>query len=241
MGIYAIPALVRSITESKQMNSNIKFDTKITGLFLLLKQNLGSVFRGNWIGFLSGLIPYVGVDMSSYIAYYTERYLKKSTLAQVAAAETACNAAGISVLLPLLIYGIAIQPSEVLVLELTNTVSFALNWTTVQPVFHILAFWLIVGNLVSFLFSWNFAGWLINKITLMGSWLPWILLTLCVYSLYTIGTSYGQGIYYIAVLAAFSLIGYLVRFRDMLPFVFVLMLQDKLEPALIRLFVIYGN
>lgn len=240
MGIYAIPGILRNITAIIDVKS-IKFDTKISGLWSLVQQNAGSIFRGNWIGFFSGLIPYVGVDLSSYIAYYTERYLKRDNMAQVAAAETASNAAGISVLLPMLIYGIAIQPSENILLELANTTSHVVNWDSIQPIFHIIAIWLIAANCISFLLSWNFASWIVTQLSALGRWVPWILLTLCTYSVWSIGVDYGQGFYYITVLTVFSIIGYIVRNQDMLPFVFIFMLQDKLEPALMRLSIIYLN
>jgi putative tricarboxylic transport membrane protein len=241
MGIYAIPGIVKSILDPYLSVESLEFDTRITGIWSLVSRNIGSIFRGNWIGFFSGLIPYVGVDLSSYMAYYAERYLKRDHMAQVAAAETASNAAGISVLLPVLIYGIAIQPSESILLELANTTSQVVNWVSVQPIFHVIAVWLIVANLLSFLLSWNFAGWIVNQLSLLGRLVPWMLLMLCTYSVWSIGMDYGQGLYYITVLCVFSIVGYIFRNQDMLPFVFVFMLQDKLEPALMRLSIIYLN
>jgi TctA family transporter len=182
----------------------------------------------------------VGVDLSSYIAYYTERLLKKDHMSQVAAAETASNAAGIAMLLPLLIYGIAIQPSENILLEITNSTAYVLNWTTVKPLFEQIAAWLIVGNLLCFLLSWNLANPIIRNLNRLGKTVPWALGSICIYSVYSLGVDSGQGAYYLLVLAVFTVLGLLFRKQDVLPFIFVFMLQDKLEPAIMRLWTLYN-
>ena len=238
MGAYAIPNIIASIGLS--VNPTVDITASVGNKLILMRDNLGAISRGSVLGFFAGLIPYVGVDLSSYVAYYTERLLKRDWLSQVAAAETATNAAGIAMLLPLLIYGIAIQPSENLLLEITNSTVYVLNWTTVKPLFETIAAWLIVGNLLSFLLSWNLASPIIRNLNRLGKTVPWLLGVICVYSVYSIGVSSGQGLYYLLVLSVFTSLGIVFRKQDLLPFIFIFMLQDKLEPAIMRLWILYN-
>jgi len=240
LGMYAIPNIVKSIDSlDGAASAAIDFNRKLVNKLKLIKDNVFSMIRGSWIGFFAGLIPYVGIDVSAYIAFYVERWLKNSSLRQATAAETATNAAGISVLLPVLIYGIAIQPSENLLLEITNTSAHVLNWITVKPIFETVAAWLIIANIISFFLSWNLAGAVIKNLYKLGRYTPWILTAICTYTVFKIGYSYGQGLYYIIVLAVFSTIGLLLRNQDKMPFIFVFLLQDRLEPAIVRMLTLY--
>ena len=233
-----MPNIISSF-KTYNMVPKINFGESIEKL-KLVRGNVGSMLRGSVLGYIAGLIPYVGVDLSSYIAYYIEKWLGKDTVAKVAAAETATNAAGISVLLPLLIFGIAIQPSENVLLEITNSASYYLNWDTVKPMFLTMAAWLMFANLISFFLSWNLAAFVVRNLNKIGRMFPWLLAVFCTYSVYSIGTEYNQGAYYLIVMGVFTVLGLIFRKEDLLPFIFVYMLQDRLEPAIIRLYTIYS-
>jgi putative tricarboxylic transport membrane protein len=239
LGAYAMPNIINSLRQSK-ITVDTEFKSDRPSKKSLITDNIGPIARGSVLGYIAGLIPYVGVDLSSYLAYYSERLLKRDHMSQIAAAETATNAAGIAMLLPLLIFGIAVQPSENLLLEITNSTSYVLNWNTVKPMFIEVSAWLVIANLLSFILSWNLARPVIDNLSNLGKIVPWMLCLLCVYSAYSIGVDYNQGIYYLIVMAAFSLLGWLLRDQDTLPFIFVFMLQDKLEPAIIRIYTLYS-
>lgn len=239
LGMYAMPTILKSLNQP-MLASDTRFNYAQAGRLELITSNAAPIARGSVIGYLAGLIPYVGVDLSSYLAYYSEKLLKRDHMAQIAAAETATNAAGIAMLLPLLIFGIAVQPSQNLLLEITNSVSYVLNWTSVKPMFMIVAAWLVIANFFSFFLSWNLARPVIDNLSKLGKAVPWLLCLLCVYSVYSIGMEHNQGVYYLIVMTVFSAIGWIFRKEDTLPFIFVFMLQDKLEPAIIRLYTLYS-
>ena len=54
-----------------------------------------------------------------------------------------------------------------------------------------------------------------------------IFFLLC-FILYYVGAQYFQGVYYLAVFLALLPVGYLLKKQDMLPFVFVFILQERL-------------
>ena len=240
LGIYAFPSVLRSLEQRIEVtDKEFNFSKNISNKLILLKGNFFAIVRGNLIGFFSGIIPYVGIDLSSYIAFYVERSLKKSILNQIIASETATNAAGISVLLPLLIYGIAIQPSESILLEAVNSGHNVVNWATVSPMFTTIAVWLVIANMACFFLSWNLVGPVISSLRACSRYVPWFMCAMCVYTVYSIGVLYGQSVYYISVMLVFGIIGYLLRARDTLPFIFIFMLQHSLESAILRFYYIY--
>lgn len=76
-----------------------------------------SSLRGTAVGTIVGLIPMVGSILSSNIAHAMEtRYHPgtdlKSSLSRLTAAEAANNSSFISVMIPLLVFGLAIIPSQ---------------------------------------------------------------------------------------------------------------------------------
>lgn len=240
LGIYAIPAVVRSLLRPLAISANeFEFSSHIPDKLGLLMQHFSAIIRGNFIGFFSGIIPYIGVDICSYVAFYTERFFKRPILSQVISSETATNAAGISVLLPLLVYGIAIQPSEAVLLEAVNTSKDIVNWQSVEPIFGTIAFWLIVANAICFFLSWNLARPVISNLSNIGRWVPLLMAVLCVYTVLMVGVGFGQGTYYLIVLVVFGLLGWLLRNLDILPFIFGFTLQHSLESTLVKFWILY--
>jgi putative tricarboxylic transport membrane protein len=239
-GVYAIPKILESMQTKISINlpivPKIGFKEKIT----LLKTNLTSGIRGSVIGFFSGLIPYIGIDLSSYLAFNVERFFNKENyISQLTASETAQNGAVIGMLLPLLIFGVAITASENMLLEAIGPNSATLNWNVIKPWFHYIAFWLLVTSIISFLLSWNFALRIMKVITLLGRYAPFLFAIICVIAVAYVGMQYSLTLYYLLALAVFSGIGYFFRQHDFLPFILIFLLQDKLEPAMIRMYLIY--
>lgn len=239
-GIYAIPKIIEGLGSKLTIDVALQAKLKLSEMFSLIRTNFFSGLRGSLIGFFSGLIPYIGVDISAYIAFNVEKLLNKHNyLRQVTAAESATNGAAISTLLPLLIFGIAITASESILLEAVNSSSQIINWTIIEPWFHYIAFWLILTNLICFFLSWNFALQIMQGITKLGKYAPVFFAGVCVAVVYYVGSQYALAGYYVFVLFAFTVIGFVFRRYDFLPFILIFLLQDQLEPAIIRLYNIY--
>jgi len=241
MGVFAVPKIIDVIQNPLPKSVDINMPVaKMSELVQHAWSRASSIAVGAVTGFFSGLIPFIGIDLSAYLAFYLEKMRTDDRLRHVIAAETATNAAGISVLLPLLIYGIAIMPSEVFLLEITNTSTYVINWINVKPMFPVIAFWLIVANFVCFIFSWNLAVRIMRVVASLGWTLPWLMLLVCCYSIWSVGLAYGAPYYYLTVMAVFSVIGYVFRREDWLPFLIVFMLHHQLEPAIMRMWIIYS-
>jgi putative tricarboxylic transport membrane protein len=239
-GVYALPKILESMHTKIDMTVSISTTIKFKEKLELIKNNWLSGVRGSIIGFFSGLIPYIGIDLSSYLAFNVEKFFNKNNhVAQLTSSETAQNGAIIGVLLPLLMFGVAITASENILLEIIGPGSAILNWSVVKPWFHYIAFWLFVTSIISFLLSWNFALQIMKVVTKLGSYAPILFAIICVLAVAYVGMQFSLTTYYIFVLGIFGTIGYILRKYDFLPFILIFLLQDKLEAAIVRMYLIY--
>jgi putative tricarboxylic transport membrane protein len=231
MGLYTIPIMWKQWETKSNLNlistHNLRFVCSIG--------NLITAVRSSLIGFLMGLVPYVGINASSGLAFYIEKYLNPTdNVKQAIAAETSNNAATISVLIPLLLFGIAIQPSEAVVLEILYSSSVVVNWQTVLMVLPWLYSMIVFSNLISLVLSFPLVN-LISKLFLyIYKFLPHIITIFCMITIYLIGSQFSQPIYYFICLFIFSGIGLVFRNIDMMPLIFSFLLQENLEYAIIR-------
>jgi putative tricarboxylic transport membrane protein len=239
-GFFVVPVIYNMFADREEINVlSIETDLTIVRKLTLIRDCLPSMLRGSVLGFFTGIIPYVGVDLSSYLGFYVERLLKSNTVKQIAAAETATNAAAISVLLPMMLYGIAISVSENLILEIVNTSNRTLNWSTIQPLFPILALSLMITNIISFFLSWNLAGSVVNVLSMYHRYIPYAITPLCCYSVWSLGELHSQGSYYLITAMVFGIFGIFFRNADRLPFLMIFLLHEQAKPAIFRFIQLY--
>jgi putative tricarboxylic transport membrane protein len=162
-------------------SNNIKENRQITiGFFekvkLLLSFNyFPSIFRGSFIGFISGLIPGASYTVSSNIADSSEKIIvenKKdndSLLKRLISAESANNSATISVLIPFLVLSIPIIMSEAIILGIAQVKGFTFtnSFSFLTSNFNIVFVGLIFINLI----NWIIAGIFFNNLIKIYSWL----------------------------------------------------------------------
>jgi len=240
LGIYAIPNVIKMIYDLEQIKTIQFHYEKVFDKTNLALQHSFVAIRSSFIGFISGIIPYVGTSISSYLAFLIEKKLNPNKfLYQAIAAESANNSANISVLFPLLMLSVAIVPSEYILLEIVSNQNVSAIWSTItQNVFYILSCLLII-NAICFLVSWN----LINSISMIffkaKRVLCFCMIFLILYGVYTIGFNYGQELYYVVVLLVFSIFGFLLRKHDLLPFVYCFLLQNHIQQIVYRVTTIY--
>ena len=153
LGFYAIPKMFE-LMKMKRPETTPLQETQLE------KFNYASALRGSFLGAFCGLIPFIGNSISSNLGHMIEQRLDKlnnirHSLARLTSAETANNAAQVTLLIPLLIIGIALQPSELVLLDMIEskawTVTGEINWK--QNLFVI--FGLPIGCLISALLCYN--------------------------------------------------------------------------------------
>jgi TctA family transporter len=199
--------------------------------------------RGSVIGSVCGVIPYVGCVITSNLAHWVERWRSPSrslshSLSRLSAAEAANNAAHITSLIPFIVMGLAVQPSELVLLEVLHSQG-------VRPQDLVgLVFAVALGVSASA----ATAGWLCSSVvaSLMSWFQRWywaivtVLLVLLLSNVVWLGWSSDQAMYYVITFAVSVVLGLaLHRHVDALPLVLLLLLQNQLDIVLPRIYQFY--
>jgi TctA family transporter len=237
LGIYAVPVMLRMAASQAPTIA-----TEITRQWTL-PTSWPSMLRGSAIGAVCGLIPYVGCVITSNLAHWTERWKNSAnsldhSLKRLSAAEAANNAAHVTSLIPFIVMGLAIQPSELVLLEVLHTQG-------VRPQdLAGLVFMIAAGVAVSA----AFAGWMCSSVVSgLLTWFKkyyWAIVTilgvLLLANVAWLGWTSDQTVYYLIVFAVSLAVGLLLpRQLDVLPLVLVLLLQNQLDIVLPRFYQFY--
>jgi putative tricarboxylic transport membrane protein len=237
LGVYAVPTMLRI---ANNVAPTVPVQIKPGGA---ADRNWGSMVRGGAIGAVCGVVPYVGCVITSNLAHWVERWRSPShslshSLSRLSAAEAANNAAHITSLIPFIVMGLAVQPSELVLLEILHT-----QGIRPQDIMG-LVFTVACGVAVSAAVS----GWLCGHLVagLLNWFKQWywiIVLTLTVLLLLNVawmGWTADQTWYYVAVFAVSLIVGLILQRRvDALPLVLVLLLQNQLDIVLPRIYQFY--
>jgi putative tricarboxylic transport membrane protein len=237
LGVYAVPVMLR-IAVNPMPTDAAKIQQQYT-----VARPWGSMLRGSMIGAVCGLIPYVGCVITSNLAHWVERWRCSSrslshSLSRLSAAESANNAAHVTSLIPFIVMGLAVQPSELVLLEILHNQG-------VRPqdlggvVFMVAA---------AVAISAATAGWLCSQVvTGLLTWFRrwyWVIVTvltlLLAINVAWIGWSSDQTAYYMITFVVSMAVGLLLSRRmDALPLVLVLLLQNQLDIVMPRIYQFY--
>jgi putative tricarboxylic transport membrane protein len=246
LALFIIPQLYQAY---KIQNTKTKIDQskfKVSLHFKNFIKHWRSSVRGTVLGFFGGLCPGLSTTLSSTLSYAVEKKLEKDyrpgSMKCLIASETANNSGSFSMLIPLLILGIPIVPSEALLYDINASKGFVFGASTFDiQIFYIVVFVLMMANCVSLLLCWPFAKYvaLINSIDKRIVNIA-ILLLLFVIMIY-IGSYTWQSLYYLVVFVVLLPVAYLVRNENTLPLIFIFLIQDRLETLFYRMPMLFGS
>lgn len=238
-GLYTLPNVLK-ISDIKVVNKEEIYSDSLIVSISKTKSYLSCILLSSITGFISGLIPYLGNTTSSYISYYVDKKFKHSNYrSNIVAAESANNSANISVLIPLLLLGVAITPSELILLEILASGYHTLSWINLKGITNYLIFSIILTNFVAFYISWRMADLFSKIIANYQNIISYCVLMLTFFSILYVGSKYDQTFYYLIVLLIFGLLGFFLRNISFIPFIYSFLLQNNLEPLIYRFFKLY--
>ena len=243
MGLYVVPSLWKHLksdntakvsTHNTTSNADYKFDTPIA-----------TTARSGIIGYLLGIIPGTSFVLAGNASYNFEKWLKgktgqyqPGTPSAAVACETGNQTGAFSSLIPLLYFGIPITAGEGLIFDMMlqqgaifQSGTFLLdNWV---PLFG--AFIIIV--IAAFALSWPLANYCMMFFkSLESKKLFTALIIFCILTtLYQGYVSNAIELYSITFLLALA-IGIAIKTFDVLPALFVLILQQSIETSVINFF-----
>lgn len=198
-----------------------------------------SIFRGSVLGAVAGLIPGVGTNVSSQLAFDVETKMSKKPIQQLLAAESANNAAALTVLLPLIVLGMPIIASEALILDVVTfkgTV-IGLQWFLSDSIYGfsniaVLMAGLFIANLLAFVLAWRWAP----AVAYYYRLIPLKIFIVCLMMLLTGLLAYNSVMmltYHTDIMIAICLTPLMIYITakkiDSLPLVFAAMLAEQLH------------
>lgn len=237
LGLYAVPVMLRiAQTPAPQSAAVMPGSWSVPRAWF-------SMLRGSVVGTVAGLVPYVGCVITSNLAHWLERWHHRGwnldhSMRRLSAAEAANNAAHVSSLIPFMIMGLAVQPSELVLLEILHV-----QGVRPQDIANLLV---TVGLAIAV--SALVAGWLCGHVvsSLMGWFQRWfgvivaVLMVVLLINVAWLGWSGDQTVYYLITFLVCTAVGLVLHRRvDALPLVLVLLLQNQLDIVLPRIYQFY--
>jgi len=245
LALFVVPQLYQASSIGKHTQKVAQDSFRVSVHFKNFIRHWSSALRGTVLGFFAGMCPGLSTTLSSTLSYAMEKKLEKGyqqgSMKCLIASETANNSGSFSMLIPLLIFGIPIVPSEALLYDINASKGFIFGSTTFDmTIFYTVVFVLMLANCVSLIMCWPFAKYIahINRVDkrLMNSIVLLILAMVMVY----IGSYTWQAWYYIIVFLALLPFAYLLRNQNTLPLIFVFLVQDRLETLIYRMPMLFG-
>jgi len=229
LGMYAIPTMFDAFVNDLKTNRKYNIENEDISI---PKGNVSllAVARGTLMGFFLGLIPMFGSAVSSNATYYAEnKWVKTSkNIDKIASSESANNASAISALIPLLAIGVAILPSEIVLLSILEDSGWTFNHVTVNTLFTV-GLGVAVSSLVCYLLFVNYILKAVKIYTRYQLHLMILFTGIMLLGIYYQGSLVMQSSYYISVLFLSVIIGFVLRYFNIntIPFIIGFLLNTK--------------
>lgn len=189
-----------------------------------------SIGRGTIIGSIIGLVPVIGNAITSQIAWLAEQRRPSSALSRVTSAESANNSGNVTVLLPLLMFGLPIVPSEMILYNMLSAQGWTNNTLTSSSVLLIFA-----AAAVSSVIGWIACGVLVNRLVSFVQRhyqsLAASAVVLTALSVVYLGMQAYNTVFYLAVLAVAVAVGLIFAKRDFNPFLISFLVSQPLAAS----------
>ena len=243
-GLLAIP-LINKYIVWKEKTTNIDLNVTETKI----KFPFWSSIRGGILGLFTGLLPAIGTAIGSNLAWRVERIFfpkddPTSVISRLTSAESANNGSQITVLVPLLILGIAIVPSEMILLSVIETKSWMpgeSTWMLMNLNFYEwLMVSLITSSIICYLVCYTFikiiSNWIGKHLNLINKLCILIMAVAVFYAGYLVEAR----TFFMSCFIIFSLIGILFKKIDFIPLVAGYFIGDILIDTILILSFIYS-
>jgi len=240
LGVYAVPTMLLIKYQQSPMGMTIDVNGHMQRPFAWL-----SALRGSAVGFVCGLVPYVGGIITSNLAHSVESRFRKQphltdSLSRLTAAEAANNASQVSSLIPFLLLGLAVQPSELVILDILASHGWRaanLDWNMVGLVSVSLLIGCVTVAWICSSVVKQLLGWFQTYYNAIISVLILLLTTTVAYQ----GWRSDQTLYYMLVFVVSGAVGWITARRvDFMPLVLVLLLENQLNGVTNRLIQLYS-
>jgi putative tricarboxylic transport membrane protein len=240
IGLFAISEVLSSAREIGAGLPRTMIAHKILIKWSEIRESLGAIFRGSFIGFLVGVLPGAGAGTASFLSYSFETQISRTPerfgrgeIRGVAAPESANNAASAGALVPMLTLGIPGSGATAILL-----IALAALDVRAGPLLFIqrpdivwgLIAALYIGNVMLLILNLPLVGIFVRILYTPTYFLLPMIVMISAVGVY----SANQAVLDLVLLAAFGVIGYVMR-RNAFPLAPVILgfvLGGRMEEAL---------
>jgi putative tricarboxylic transport membrane protein len=219
----------------------IKFRTLLTGS---LKYRW-SMLRGGLIGAVGGLVPGLTTVASSHYAYTVEKLISKNYnkghMPALISSEGANNSGAITMLLPLLMFGVPITLSEAIIFGILDAKSW--SFTAAMPLQLFLNHWyiMIAANIVSLILAIKFAPHLVKFFPKNKNTLSAVVFAILLVMVYLAGDwNHGSGIFNVVTFLIACAVAIATPRVNYLPFIFWLVIGNVMIETFYRYLQLIG-
>ncbi len=234
IAFLVVPNILKKYNFESIHNKKQSYKNNIILYFTNFKHSV----LGTVVGFFSGLVPGVSTVLATNLSHKLSRYLDKTkgpSYKSLISAEASNNSAILVTLLPLVILGIPITGSEALLLSIMEMNLVEINWQIILDLnlHYLIASSVGISLFVGIMISWPMSQQLQKFIVVGKNYFKFIIIFALFLSMCFVASTTGQYFYYFITLGVASGLGVLLSRFDVLPFIFVFLIQKKLESVFI--------
>jgi TctA family transporter len=219
LAVYALPNIIdlQKDLDNLKLNENLIFK-KYT---IVSNFSYKSAIIGSVVGCFCGLIPLISAWASSNTAYTISKKINKESINHAITSESANSAAYISLIAPLLVFGLAIIPAEIILLEILEFNGWSVKNVTFDT-FFILGVSVIVTCVLSYFCTTVIAKKVVYMFIRYQKMLVFLMIGLLLISIYMASKYTYQVEIYFFTFFAFSALGFYFKRNNIqpLPFIF---------------------
>ncbi len=240
IGLFAISEVLLNTNEIRSGLKQAVIKHKLFISFKEIRESLGAVLRGTFIGFWVGVMPGAGAGIAAFLAYSVETQVSrhperfgKGEIRGVAAPESANNAASVGAMVPMLTLGVpGSGTTAIMLIALTalNVHPGPLMFAQRPDVVWGLIAALYLGNIMLLILNLPLVGLFVRLLYLPMRLLLPVVMVICVIGVY----SANQTVLDLVFLCGFGTLGYFMRKHGypIAPVILGLVLGNRMEEAL---------
>jgi putative tricarboxylic transport membrane protein len=230
--LFAYPQL-HQMSNTKIEMAKISIFTKWPSL------NYLHVLAYSILGFIGGLMPGLTMIFSSLFAYNITSRFTKNPETRIIAAETANNAGAVSQMIPLLMFGLPLVPSEALVLYLMDAKGYVPSAASAANIFSGTALLQLLAAMIGLVLAWPLANQILKILrTNLAVVRTVTLLALLLVILVQAWVDY-NAVFVLICIVVTGIIGYVLKNKDTSGLIFGFLISDKLVDYFMRFHSLY--
>lgn len=203
------------------------------------KLNYLRVTQYSAVGFVGGLMPGLAMTFSSLLSYNITCRTTMDPRERIISAETANNAGAVSQLIPMIIFGLPLVPSEAIALSLMELKGFTASITSAAAIFSATALLQIGVAALGLVLAWPLVIQILKILkTNLILFRMGMLATLVLAILYRAWLDYNM-VFVLECMACLFLAGWALRQKDTTGLVFGYLISDRLLDYGFRLHSLY--